>query len=96
MARPQKLLRTALIGLSLLTLSACAELTPREQRVLSGGSIGSAVGIGVTVLTGGCIPCGGSVGSVVGSGIGYLYDFQMGGQTAPKSDKPDNKSKREP
>ena len=45
-----------------------------RQRVLSGGSIGSAVGIGVTVLTGGCIPCGGSVGSLVGSGLGYAYD----------------------
>ena len=67
-------LRAGLVALCLLVLSGCAELTPTEQRVLSGGSIGSALGIGITVLTGGCIPCGGSIGSLLGSGIGYAYD----------------------
>jgi len=64
-------------ALFLLMLGACSNLSPTEQRVLSGGSIGSAVGIGIIVATGGCIPCGGSVGSLVGSGVGYLYDRQV-------------------
>ena len=67
-------LRAGLAALSLLILGGCAELSPTQQRILSGGSIGSAVGIGVTVMTGGCIPCGGSIGSLVGSGLGYAYD----------------------
>lgn len=66
--------RTLIAALCLLTTTGCAELSPTQQRVLSGGSIGSAVGIGVAVLTGGCLPCGGSVGSLVGSGLGYAYD----------------------
>jgi hypothetical protein len=60
-----------------LALGGCADLSPTEQRVLSGGSLGSAAGIGITVLTGGCIPCGGSIGSLLGSGAGYLYDQYM-------------------
>lgn len=72
--------RVAIAATVLLGLSACADLTPTEQRVLSGGSIGSVVGIGVTVMTGGCIPCGGSVGSLLGSGAGYLYEQQMDGK----------------
>lgn len=62
--------------LVLLALGACSNLSPTEQRVLSGGSIGSAIGIGISIATGGCIPCGGSIGSLLGSGAGYLYDQQ--------------------
>lgn len=73
-----------LVGLCLMTLTGCADLSPQQQRILSGGSIGSAIGIGVTVLTGGCIPCGGSVGSLLGSGAGYAYDDYMDGKPAKK------------
>jgi len=75
MGRPEKsFTRIVCAALCLLAVPGCADLTPTEQRVLSGGSIGSAVGIGVMVMTGGCIPCGGSVGSILGSGLGYAYD----------------------
>jgi len=76
--------RLALMIVGLLSLSACADLTPTQQRVLSGGSIGSIAGIGITVLTGGCIPCGSSIGGIMGSGAGYVYDQQMDGKP-PKS-----------
>ncbi len=80
---PSKL-RFAIAALSLLGLTACADLSPTQQRMLSGGSIGSAVGIGVTVLTGGCIPCGGSIGSIVGTGLGYAFDDYMDGKPPKK------------
>ncbi len=77
-----------------LTLGACSNLSPTEQRVLSGGSIGSALGIGIAIATGGCIPCGGSIGSLLGSGAGYLYDQQVqddekpAAKTAPAAQQP--------
>ncbi len=82
-AMPSKL-RVAIMALCLLGLTGCADLSPTQQRMLSGGSIGSAVGIGVAVLTGGCLPCGGSVGSLVGTGLGYAYDDYMDGQPPKK------------
>jgi hypothetical protein len=66
--------RAAFAGLCLIALGGCSDLSVTQQRVLSGGSIGSATGIAATVLTGGCIPCGGAIGSLVGSGAGYAYD----------------------
>ena len=87
MTKTASILRTCLALLSLLGLGACADLSPTEQRVLSGGAIGSTIGIGVIIATGGCIPCGGSIGSLLGSGAGYLYDQQQ-------QDKDEEKSKK--
>lgn len=70
----------ALIAVCLAGLSGCADLSPTQQRVLSGGSLGSIAGIGITVLTGGCIPCGSSIGGLLGSGAGYAYDDYMDGK----------------
>lgn len=66
--------RAGIIALCLLALAGCSELTPTQQRVLSGGSIGSTVGLVATVATGGCFLCGSTIGGLVGSGLGYAYD----------------------
>lgn len=58
----------------LLALSACAGMNDTQQRMVSGGAAGAAVGTVGTVLTGGCIPCGTAIGAAVGTGAGYVID----------------------
>ncbi|NTU77071.1 MAG: hypothetical protein HGA90_04575, partial [Alphaproteobacteria bacterium] len=72
---PQQSLRpTALVLLCLLAVSGCSNLNKTEQRVLSGAAIGTAIGAGGTVLTGGCVACGAAIGGAVGAGAGYVID----------------------
>lgn len=59
---------------ALLLLSACANLNHTEQKVLSGGAIGAAVGAAGTAVTGGCVACGAAIGGAVGAGTGYVLD----------------------
>lgn len=66
--------RAGILFLFLLTLAACSNMTQQQQRVLSGAAIGTAVGAGTTVMTGGCVSCGAAIGGAVGAGAGYLYD----------------------
>lgn len=66
--------RMTLALLPILALGACAELTPTQQRTLSGGAIGAGVGAVGTVITGGCVACGAAVGGTVGAAGGYVYD----------------------
>jgi hypothetical protein len=66
------------VGLSLVLLfglTACSDLTTTEQRVLTGGAIGTTVGAATIAITGGCVACGAAVGGAVGAGTGYLYDY---------------------
>ena len=67
-------LRMTLAALCFVMVSGCSELNPTEQRVLSGAAIGTAVGAGGTVLTGGCVACGAAIGGAVGAGTGYVVD----------------------
>lgn len=57
-----------------LGLAGCSGMNSTEQRTLSGGAIGAAVGAAGTVLTGGCVACGAAIGGAVGAGAGYLSD----------------------
>jgi hypothetical protein len=45
-----------------------------QQRTLSGGAIGAAVGAAGTAVTGGCVSCGAALGGAVGAGAGYISD----------------------
>ena len=73
-------LRTTLAVLCIVLLSACSDLNPTEQRVLSGAAIGTAVGAGGTVLTGGCVACGAAIGGAAGAGTGYVVDRMKRGK----------------
>ncbi|MSO70645.1 MAG: hypothetical protein EXQ88_01275 [Alphaproteobacteria bacterium] len=68
---------SAVVGSALcaLTLGGCANMSPSQQRLLSGGAIGTGAGVGVTLITGGCIACGAVVGGVIGAGAGYVIDM---------------------
>lgn len=57
-----------------LGLAGCSGMNNTEQRTLSGGAIGAAVGAAGTALTGGCVACGAAIGGAVGAGAGYLSD----------------------
>jgi hypothetical protein len=65
--------KTALI-LGVLAVAGCSNLSTKEQRMLSGGAAGTAIGAAGTVLTGGCVACGAAIGGAVGVGAGYVYD----------------------
>lgn len=63
------------LAIALVGLSACSDMNTMQQRVLSGGAIGTTVGVVGTAITGGCIACGAAIGGAVGAGSGYLYDY---------------------
>ncbi len=52
-------------------LAGCSGLSKREQRMLSGGAIGSAAGVGVAAVAGGSLLVGGAAGAAAGA-IGGL------------------------
>lgn len=64
----------AVLVLGLIGLTGCSNLTPREQRMVTGAAAGTAVGALGTAMTGGCVACGAAIGGVAGTGIGYVVD----------------------
>jgi hypothetical protein len=68
--------RLFLVALSVLVLglAACANMSTKQQRMLSGGAIGAAGGGVLSGITGGSVVGGAVVGGAVGTGLGYLYD----------------------
>jgi len=59
-------------ALLLATLGGCANMDDMQQRMVSGGAAGVAVGAVTTVITGGCIACGMAIGGAVGTAGGYI------------------------
>lgn len=62
----------ACAALLLATLGACSNMTPTQQRALSGGAIGAAGGAALTALTGGSVGLGAAIGGAAGVGAGLL------------------------
>ena len=62
----------AIVGL--IGLTSCTGMNDTQQRTLSGGAAGTAIGAAGTVLTGGCVACGAAIGGAVGLAGGYVYD----------------------
>jgi len=62
----------ALFGL--IALTSCSGMDDTQQRTLSGGAAGAAIGAVGTVMTGGCVACGAAIGGAVGAAGGYVYD----------------------
>lgn len=54
-----------------LGLSACADMTNRQQRALSGGAIGAAGGAAIGLMTGGVVT-GALIGGAGGAALGAL------------------------
>ena len=60
------------VVLILLVSTGCANMTPRQQRALSGGAIGAAGGAAVGAIVGGSPAVGAAVGGEVGAATGAL------------------------
>jgi osmotically inducible lipoprotein OsmB len=70
-----KTLRISIIILVLLSLIAgCAGMSPREQRVLSGGAIGAGAGAAVGAVTGHSVAGGAAIGAAAGAVGGLVVD----------------------
>ncbi len=67
----RRIIKTGLIVGLVLLLSGCSGLSKREQRMLSGGAIGTAAGVGVAAAAGGSLLVGGVAGAAAGA-IGGL------------------------
>lgn len=55
-------------------VAGCSGMSRREQRILSGGAIGTAAGVGVAAITGGSLLVGGAVGAAGGAVGGLVVD----------------------
>ena len=69
-SRPMKLVAIMLIAAFALT--ACAGLTQTQQRVITGGLIGTGVGVGVAAVTGGSVWTGAAIGAAGGVITGFI------------------------
>ncbi len=69
-----KTLRAFLLGGVIALCAACANLTPAEQRALTGGAIGAAGGAAVGALTGGSAATGAAIGGAAGVAGGLIYN----------------------
>ncbi|MGV8073007.1 MAG: hypothetical protein AB2L11_00370 [Syntrophobacteraceae bacterium] len=58
----------------LFSISGCAGMSTMEQRVLSGGAIGAATGVGIAAVAGGPLIVGGAAGAAAGAVGGYVLD----------------------
>lgn len=69
----QSSLKTVAV-LGLVALTSCSGMNDTQQRTLTGGAAGTAIGAVGTVMTGGCVACGAAIGGAVGAAGGYVYD----------------------
>lgn len=70
-----KLIKTILVSLVVLgVLTGCANMTPQQQRTLSGGAIGAGAGAALGAITGHSIAGGAAIGAAAGAVGGYIYD----------------------
>jgi osmotically inducible lipoprotein OsmB len=68
-------MKRALAVILVVMLSAavgCANMTPRQQRALSGGAIGAAGGAALGAITGGSPALGAAIGGAAGATAGAL------------------------
>jgi osmotically inducible lipoprotein OsmB len=65
-------LRVVALGLGLLALAGCSNMTTTQQRALSGGAIGAAAGAGIAAIAGGPVLLGGLLGGAGGAVVGAV------------------------
>jgi osmotically inducible lipoprotein OsmB len=71
----RSMMAIAVSSVVLLSTAACSNMTPTEQRVMSGTVIGAAAGTAVGAMVGGLdMGAGAAIGAAVGAAGGYAYD----------------------
>jgi osmotically inducible lipoprotein OsmB len=68
----KRILALALVVMICAT-AGCANMTPQQQRALSGGAIGAAGGAAVGAIVGGSPALGAAVGGAAGAAAGALW-----------------------
>jgi osmotically inducible lipoprotein OsmB len=68
-----KRMRALILVLVLVAAVGCANMTPQQQRALSGGAIGAAGGAALGAIVGGSPALGAAVGGAVGTAAGALW-----------------------
>jgi osmotically inducible lipoprotein OsmB len=61
-----------ILAVMLFAAVGCANMTPRQQRALSGGAIGAAGGAALGAITGGSPALGAAIGGAAGAATGAL------------------------
>jgi osmotically inducible lipoprotein OsmB len=64
--------RALLLVIVLSAAAGCANMTPTQQRALSGGAIGAAGGAALGAITGGSPALGAALGGAAGAATGAL------------------------
>jgi osmotically inducible lipoprotein OsmB len=70
--RPHRSKQVALAILITASLGGCADMTPTQQRTLTGGAVGTAGGAVICAIAGNA-GLGALIGAGVGTAGGYLY-----------------------
>ncbi len=63
-----------LLVFMLWAVAGCSNMTPQQQRALSGGAIGAAGGAVVGTVVGGSPLLGAAVGGAAGAAVGAFWD----------------------
>lgn len=56
----------------IISLTACSNMNDRQQKMVSGATIGTGVGAVGAAATGGCVTCGALIGAGVGTAAGAI------------------------
>lgn len=59
---------------AVMSVTACSNMSTRDQRMLSGAGIGAGAGAVAGAVTGGSPATGAAIGAAAGAAGGYLYD----------------------
>jgi len=65
-------IRTLVLAAGAMSLAGCSNLTAQQQRMLSGGALGAAAGLGIAAVSGGSLLAGGLIGAAGGTAVGAL------------------------
>jgi osmotically inducible lipoprotein OsmB len=65
---------TLLLVFMLWAVAGCSNMTPQQQRALSGGAIGAAGGAVVGTVVGGSPLLGAAVGGAAGAAVGTFWE----------------------
>jgi osmotically inducible lipoprotein OsmB len=69
-----KLTRIVLVFVLVASLAGCAGMSTTQQRMLSGGAIGTAAGVGAAAIVGAPLAVGAAAGAAAGVVGGYVVD----------------------
>jgi osmotically inducible lipoprotein OsmB len=69
-----RFLKVVLASLLIGSMMGCAGMSRTHQRMLSGGAIGSAAGVGIAAIAGGPLIVGAAAGAAAGTVGGLVVD----------------------